>query len=71
MFEYDCCMDSRDAWQLDGEGLKGEVLDLVRARHELQSHGYRGLSPSAIRQSETAVPCGSETEKVPSGMFDA
>ncbi|MCW2297314.1 HNH endonuclease signature motif containing protein [Rhodococcus erythropolis] len=30
-------MDSRDAWQLDGEGLKGEVLDLVRARHELQS----------------------------------
>eukprot|EP01133_Synstelium_polycarpum_P020338 gene20338-24400_t len=30
-------MDSRDAWQLDGEGLKGEVLDLVRVRHELQS----------------------------------
>ncbi|WXH54887.1 hypothetical protein WDS21_08975 [Rhodococcus qingshengii] len=30
-------MDSRDAWQLDGEGLKSEVLDLVRARHELQS----------------------------------
>ena len=30
-------MDSREAWQLDGVGLKGEVLDLVRARHELQS----------------------------------
>ena len=30
-------MDSRDAWQLDGEDLKGEVLDLVRVRHELQS----------------------------------
>ncbi|MEU2557475.1 hypothetical protein ABZ589_38525 [Streptomyces sp. NPDC013313] len=30
-------MDSRDAWQLDGEGLKGEVLALVRVRHELQS----------------------------------
>ncbi|MDF2468517.1 MAG: hypothetical protein K0Q61_889, partial [Rhodococcus erythropolis] len=30
-------MDSRDAWQLDGEGLKCEVLDLVRVRHELQS----------------------------------
>ncbi len=30
-------MDSREAWQLDGEDLKGEVLDLVRARHELQS----------------------------------
>ncbi|QIP38809.1 hypothetical protein G9444_1565 [Rhodococcus erythropolis] len=28
-------MDSRDAWQLDGEGLKGEVLDLVRVRHGL------------------------------------
>jgi len=30
-------MDSRDAWQLDGEDLKSEVLDLVRVRHELQS----------------------------------
>ncbi|KPH18363.1 hypothetical protein AN948_16585, partial [Rhodococcus sp. ADH] len=30
-------MDSREAWQLDGVGLKSEVLDLVRARHELQS----------------------------------
>ena len=30
-------MDSREAWQLDGEDLKSEVLDLVRARHELQS----------------------------------
>ena len=30
-------MDSRDAWQLDGEGLKSEVLGLVRVRHELQS----------------------------------
>jgi hypothetical protein len=30
-------MDSREAWQLDGEDLKGEVLDLVRVRHELQS----------------------------------
>ncbi|CAN5206325.1 hypothetical protein BH09ACT9_BH09ACT9_09010 [soil metagenome] len=30
-------MDSREAWQLDDEGLKGEVLDLVRVRHELQS----------------------------------
>ncbi|XGU21971.1 hypothetical protein ACETU7_31815 [Rhodococcus sp. 3Y1] len=30
-------MDSREAWQLDSEDLKGEVLDLVRARHELQS----------------------------------
>ena len=30
-------MDSRDAWQLDSEDLKSEVLDLVRARHELQS----------------------------------
>ncbi len=30
-------MDSREAWQLDGEGLKSEVLDLVRVRHELQS----------------------------------
>ncbi|MDF2898237.1 MAG: hypothetical protein K0Q46_5023, partial [Rhodococcus erythropolis] len=30
-------MNSREAWQLDGGGLKGEVLDLVRARHELQS----------------------------------
>jgi hypothetical protein len=30
-------MDSREAWQLDGEGLKGEVLDLVRVRRELQS----------------------------------
>ena len=30
-------MDSRGAWQLDGEGLKSEVLDLVRVRHELQS----------------------------------
>ncbi|MER2082593.1 MAG: HNH endonuclease, partial [Rhodococcus sp. (in: high G+C Gram-positive bacteria)] len=30
-------MDSRDAWQLDGDDLKSEVLDLVRVRHELQS----------------------------------
>jgi hypothetical protein len=30
-------MDSRDAWQLDGEDLEGEVLDLVRVRRELQS----------------------------------
>ncbi|WP_069145610.1 HNH endonuclease signature motif containing protein [Rhodococcus erythropolis] len=30
-------MDSREAWQLDGEDLKCEVLDLVRVRHELQS----------------------------------
>ncbi|MBH5143178.1 HNH endonuclease signature motif containing protein [Rhodococcus erythropolis] len=30
-------MDSREAWQLDGEDLKSEVLDLVRVRHELQS----------------------------------
>ena len=30
-------MDRRDAWQLDGEALKTEVLDLARARHELQS----------------------------------
>src|SRR5690349_17627798 len=30
-------MDSREAWQLDSEDLKSEVLDLVRARHELQS----------------------------------
>ncbi len=31
-------MDSRGgAWQLDGEDLKSEVLDLVRVRHELQS----------------------------------
>ncbi|CAN5433579.1 hypothetical protein BH09ACT9_BH09ACT9_48710 [soil metagenome] len=30
-------MDSLEAWQLDSEDLKSEVLDLVRARHELQS----------------------------------
>src|SRR3989304_5617050 len=30
-------MDSREAWQLDSEDLKSEVLDLVRARHALQS----------------------------------
>ncbi|BCF85271.1 hypothetical protein RQCS_48160 [Rhodococcus qingshengii] len=30
-------MDSRGAWQLDGEGLKSEVLALVRVRRELQS----------------------------------
>ncbi|MDV8070308.1 DUF222 domain-containing protein [Rhodococcus sp. IEGM 1366] len=30
-------MDSREAWQYDGEGLKTEVLDLARARHEMQS----------------------------------
>ena len=30
-------MDSRDAWQLDGGDLEGEVLDLVRVRRELQS----------------------------------
>ncbi|MEV3977039.1 hypothetical protein AB0K68_54460, partial [Streptomyces sp. NPDC050698] len=30
-------MGSRGSWQLDGEDLEGEVLDLVRVRHELQS----------------------------------
>ncbi|MCJ0902214.1 hypothetical protein [Rhodococcus sp. ARC_M6] len=30
-------MGNREAWQLDGEGLKTEVLDLVRARHDMQS----------------------------------
>ncbi|MDI9916114.1 DUF222 domain-containing protein [Rhodococcus sp. IEGM 1379] len=30
-------MGNREAWQLDGEGLKTEVLDLARARHDLQS----------------------------------
>ncbi|MER2223752.1 MAG: HNH endonuclease, partial [Rhodococcus sp. (in: high G+C Gram-positive bacteria)] len=30
-------MDSRDAWQLDGGDLEGEVLELVRVRRELQS----------------------------------
>ena len=30
-------MDSREAWQYDGEGLKTEVLDLARARHQMQS----------------------------------
>ncbi|NMM87990.1 hypothetical protein B2J88_29395, partial [Rhodococcus sp. SRB_17] len=30
-------MGNREAWQLDGEGLKSEVLDLARARHDMQS----------------------------------
>ena len=37
VFDYAFGMDSRDAWQLDGEDLEGEVLDLVRVRRELQS----------------------------------
>ena len=47
-------MGGRDAWQLDGEDLKGEVLDLVRVRHELQSLFIRGLEECEKRRSDRA-----------------
>ncbi|MDI9917217.1 hypothetical protein [Rhodococcus sp. IEGM 1379] len=37
LFDENWRMGNREAWQLDGESLKAEVLDLARARHDMQS----------------------------------